>query len=60
MRKSTQQAVPRHSVLGYMQRLPNKELFRLLRCCLNDDGDLPFKAEEIIAVLESRFEESEK
>ncbi len=58
--KPTHQATQNHSVVGYMQRLSTKELLHLLRCHLESKHDSAFYAEEIISILENRFDETQK
>lgn len=55
-----QETSQNHSVLGYMQRLPTKELFHLLRRYIESDSDSEFYIKEIISILENRFEECQK
>ena len=60
MMNSPPEMAQNHSVAGYMQRLSTKELFCLLRRYLENETNPIVQAEEIIAVLERRFDGTQK
>lgn len=56
----TQQPNQGHSVAEYMRRLSTKELFYLLRCYIHSEHVSAMDAEEILSILESRFDATQQ
>lgn len=58
--RPTREEEESHSVIGYLRCLSTEELLHLLRNCYESDSDNAFYAKEIISVLESRFDKTQK